>query len=649
MTDAKKVCLTINGTEVWSEAGKTLLQAAIDAGIRIPHFCYHPGIGVDGNCRLCLVEIEGMPKLQTSCTVPVKEGLVVSSTSEAVRTARKGVLEFFLLNHPLDCPICDKGGECPLQNYALDEGQSFSRFEFSKVVKGKHEVIGEHIILDKDRCVLCNRCVRFMRDLAGREELQIRNRGVHSEIFVPEGTSLTSGFTGNLVDICPVGSLTTREFRFQARPWEMKTIDTICGECSLGCSAQAWKKQTQLLRVTPRIEPDVNEYWLCDRGRFSLHRRITPDRLTMAHKPGDGAMPASPDQVAAMIAEGIKKVPRGDMAFVAETSLTHEEFFRLKALARAVGGKVYAPLSNEAVELDRKLRTEGLSGGFPEKLEQAKTVFLLGERVEEEHPVLLLRLRRLHKAFGIRLCTVGDARVGFEDIRTSHTEVPDDPEAIEKFFDKLSMGGRADEPTYVFLSNRWVDGRTLPAIYRWLEKVRDSGDPRLWVSLLWSGANAAGLAAQWDGNVHPVSDLEVDIQRGKIQGIYWFGEVYGGTVFDEYLRGMSVFVHAVPRLAGAHRRSHWVLPLESGLEKKGTYTNTFGRVQILRRTMRLIEKGYEPAEMLRLLGQKLGETESLGVEQIYEELAKELGYPGTMDQIPESGRTYDHYERVLWR
>ncbi|MFH1018892.1 MAG: 2Fe-2S iron-sulfur cluster-binding protein [Pseudomonadota bacterium] len=649
MSDTKKVRLTINGKEVLSEAGKSLLQAAIEAGIQIPHFCYHPGIGIEGSCRLCLVEIEGVAKLQTSCTVPVKEGLVVSSESETVRTARKGVLEFFLINHPLDCPICDKGGECPLQNYALDAGQSYSRFEFDKIEKGKHQVIGEHIVLDTERCVLCNRCVRFLRNLTGREELQIRNRGVHSEIFVPEGASLTSGFTGNLADICPVGSLTTREFRFRARPWELKTIDTICGECSLGCNVQAWKKETQLLRVTPRIEPEVNEYWLCDRGRFSLHHRITPDRLTAAHKPGNGATLASPAQVASMIADEIRGVPRGDMAFVAESSLTNEEFFRLKKLAAAAGGKVYAPLSTEAVELARKLAGEGLSGGFPGKLEQAKTVLLLGERVEEEHPVLALRLRRLYHAYQIRLLTFGGARRGFEDIRASHTEVAGDPESVQSLFEKLSKGGRADEFTYVFLTDRWVDSATLPAILRCLDEARGAGGPRLSVSLLWNGANAAGLAAQWDSAVHPTAELEADIQRGKVQGVLWFGEVRGGTVFDEYLRGMRVFVQAVHRLAEAHPRARWVLPLESGLEKKGTYLNTFGRVQTVRRTVRLIEKGYEPMSMLRLIRQKLGVEDTLSVEQVYEELAKEFGYPKTLGEIPESKQTYDHYARALWR
>jgi NADH-quinone oxidoreductase subunit G len=224
----------------------------IDEKIEVPHFCYHPGIGIEGSCRLCLVEVVGMPKLATSCTVPVKEGMQVNTSTPAVDKARKGVLEFFLINHPLDCPFCDKGGECPLQNYTVDAKQDGSRYEFEKEAKDKHVSIGDHIMLDKERCVLCNRCVRFGRNLGGKEELSIQHRGHHAEIFIPEGQKLSNAFTGNLADICPVGALTTKEFRFQARPWEMKTTDSICG-CSMLVVMSKSGPRIKNFFVSPRV------------------------------------------------------------------------------------------------------------------------------------------------------------------------------------------------------------------------------------------------------------------------------------------------------------------------------------------------------------------------------------------------------------
>jgi predicted molibdopterin-dependent oxidoreductase YjgC len=429
----------------------------------------------------------------------------------------------------------------------------------------------------------------------------------------------------------------------------MRTIDTVCGECSLGCSAQAWKKQTEVLRLTPRIDLAVNEYWLCDKGRFGLHKHLTPDRLIAAHKPGNGTTLVSPDQVAAMIASDFAKVPAGDMAFVADASLTNEEFFRLRGLAKTLSGKVYAPVAREVRELSNKLKASGIDRGFPAKLEEAKTVLILGGRLEEEQPVLVLRLRRLNNTYRTRITTAGSAAVGFADIRESHTEVPEDPDAVVRFFEKLASAGKPDASTFVFLTDRWVNARTLPAILRWLGEARDANEPRLTVSLLFSGANAAGFLDQWDSVVHSTSELEVDIQRGKVQGILWFGEIHAPKVFDEYLKGMRVFVHAVNRLTEAHPRAHWAIPLESSLEKKGTYTNTFGRVQTIRRTVRLIEKGYEPFSMLQAFARKLGTADQLGVEQVYEELAKGAGYPKTMPEIAESKATYAHYERALWR
>ncbi|MFH1263430.1 MAG: 2Fe-2S iron-sulfur cluster-binding protein [Pseudomonadota bacterium] len=620
---AAKGHLTIDGRSIEAEAGKSLLEVALDHGIEIPHFCYHEGLGIDGNCRLCLVEIRGVPKLQISCNTPVKAGMVVFTNTDAVQKARRGVLEFFLLNHPLDCPFCDKGGECPLQNFTLDAGQFASRLLFEKIHKAKHQLIGDHIILDKERCVLCNRCVRFGRDLAGHEELSIRNRGARCEIFVPEGTMLTTGFTGNYADICPVGALTTREFRFQARPWEMKTTDTICGECSLGCNVQAWRKESHLLRLTPRIAPEVNEWWLCDRGRFVIHEIRKEDRLaTFAGK--------DPESVVSAISEELRRLPERSLAIVAEPTATNEEIFFLKTLAAAAGNsRIFVPVANEVRKLAEEIRKQGFEISFPTSLEESRTIAVLGENLEEDHPVLALRLRRLSLTKGIKIVLIPET----------------DPDPLKSLGRMLGSDG----PVSVLLSDRWVSKTTYPGIHEWLDAL-SAENLVVRISLLVTGANARGMIDQWDDRFTPLSELETEIQRGKVRGLIWFGATPSNLAFDEYAKGMETFVQFAPTMGAAHRAARWVLPLELTPEKNGTFTNTFGRVQKLRKSIRVISKGFAPFDLLRMIAAKLGRPVPSDLARIYSELAHTLpGYPTSISEIPEVTKTYEHYERALWR
>ncbi|HLG20540.1 MAG TPA: 2Fe-2S iron-sulfur cluster-binding protein [Bdellovibrionota bacterium] len=663
-----KVNLKIDGKVVQAEAGSPLLQASLDAGIEIPHFCYHPGIGVEGSCRLCLVDIKGMPKMQTSCTVPVKEGLDVNTQSDAVKKARKGVLEFFLLHHPLDCPFCDKGGECPLQNFTLDSGQFASRFEFQKTHRPKHQIIGDHIILDKERCILCNRCVRFSRDFTGREELQIRNRGAGSEIFVPENAQLTNGFTGNLADICPVGALTAREFRFKARPWEMKTVDTVCGECSLGCSAQVWRKEDKIFRMTPRIEPAVNEWWLCDRGRFSLDPLVGGERLQQPLIPGNGSAPQTVEETARLLAQEIRRVPEGSLAWIVDSSVTNEEFYQVKSLAKAaLNGRVFAPVSRGGIEIWETLRKSSVRADFPASLDRAPTVLILGERLENDHPVLVLRLRRQVHFHRTQMVTIGGENMGFDDIEAGHLTA--EGERLERVFhalDRIEKGETVpaknkaeeivwpilstDQPLFVFLSEHVLSDPNIAAVKKWLSSAAQRSPRRISVALLLSASNAHGMLDQWSDRVRPFSDLEEEIQRGKVQGLLWMGRTPSTPIFDEYARGMRLFGQWVTRSGEAHPEAKWILPLDTFYEKRGTYTNTFGRVQRLRRSTRRIAPGYEPLTFLSALSALLGAATPKEAGAVYEDLAQDLtGYPKKVTEIPESTRTYAHYERAVWR
>ncbi len=275
------VTLTIDGQPVTVEKGKTVLQAAIEAGISVPYYCYHPGISIDGSCRVCIVKIEKMPKLQTSCSTVCTEGMVVSTRDAETTAARAGVLEFLLVNHPLDCPVCDKGGECPLQDFSYTFGPAESRMDFPRRVFDGEGVKGDvdfgpTLMLNRQRCILCTRCVRFMKEIDGDAQIGIVDRGNGSEIATFREEGVHSLLSGNLMDVCPVGAITTRQYRFKSRPWDNPgVVDTICTLCSKGCNTSSWLKAkpewakgSRLVRMTPRYNAEVNGYWMCDIGRF---------------------------------------------------------------------------------------------------------------------------------------------------------------------------------------------------------------------------------------------------------------------------------------------------------------------------------------------------------------------------------------------
>jgi NADH-quinone oxidoreductase subunit G len=357
------VTLTIDGRQVAVEKGKTVLQAAIEAGISVPYYCYHPGIGVDGSCRVCVVKIEKMPKLQTSCSMVCTEGMVVNTRDPEVIEARAGVFEFLLVNHPLDCPVCDKGGECPLQDFSYTFGPSESRMDFPRRVFDGEGVradvdFGPTLMLNRNRCILCTRCVRFASVVDGDAQIGIVDRGYGSEISTFNEEGVHSLLSGNLMDVCPVGAITTRDYRFKSRPWDNpNVVDTMCTLCSKGCSTSAWLKAkpewakgSRLIRLTPRFNPDVNGYWMCDIGRFNYHWIEGESRL---RKPmlrrGAGTNSASSGTLEAAawhdveprLRDGIQAAGSSDpeaVRFLVSAHASTEELFVLKQIVEALVG-----------------------------------------------------------------------------------------------------------------------------------------------------------------------------------------------------------------------------------------------------------------------------------------------------------------------
>jgi NADH-quinone oxidoreductase subunit G len=344
------VTLTIDGREVRVEKGKTVLQAAIESGISVPYYCYHPGIGIDGSCRVCIVKIEKMPKLQTSCSTVCTDGMVIHTRTPEVIEARAGVFEFLLINHPLDCPVCDKGGECPLQDFSYTFGPDQSRMEFDRRVFDGEGVRGDvdfgpTLMLNRQRCILCTRCVRFMRDIDGDAQINIIDRGYGSEIATFQEEGVHSLLSGNLMDVCPVGAITTRDYRFKSRPWDNpEAADTICTRCSKGCNVTAWVKAkpewakgSQLVRFTPRLNPEVNGYWMCDIGRFDYHWIEGDDRLRKPLARMDGVQrPVAWSELASKLRDQLVAVgtsnPEG-VRFLVSAHASHEELFLFRRLA----------------------------------------------------------------------------------------------------------------------------------------------------------------------------------------------------------------------------------------------------------------------------------------------------------------------------
>jgi NADH-quinone oxidoreductase subunit G len=354
------VTLTIDGRQVTVEKGKTVLQAAIENGISVPYYCYHPGIGIDGSCRVCIVKIEKMPKLQTSCSTMCADGMVVSTRADEVVQARAGVFEFLLINHPLDCPVCDKGGECPLQDFSYTFGPEQSRMEFPRRVfdgdgvKGDVD-FGPTLMLNRQRCILCTRCVRFMRDVEGDAQINIIDRGYGSEIATFQEEGVHSLISGNLMDVCPVGAITTKDYRFKSRPWDNPfAADTICTLCSKGCNTTAWVKArpewakgSRLVRFTPRFNPDVNSYWMCDIGRFEYHWIESDDRLRkpLARTEAGVLEPVPWRDATTRVAERLdaagKANPDG-IRFLLSAHASHEELFLFRRLVEELLGTTSA-------------------------------------------------------------------------------------------------------------------------------------------------------------------------------------------------------------------------------------------------------------------------------------------------------------------
>lgn len=364
--------VNINGCEIEVDKGTTILRAAAEAGFDVPHFCYHPSLSIPANCRMCLVEVEGMPKLQPGCYTTVNEGMVVKTETPRVIKARKSVLEFILLNHPVDCPICDQAGECKLQDYYVDYDAQESRQRTEKQTKIKAYPIGPEVVYDGERCILCTRCVRFCEEITQTSELTIVERGDRAEIRAFPGRELDNDYSMCVVDLCPVGALTSRDFRFKCRVWLLTSTESVCTGCATGCSIHLDHFRNEIQRYRPRYNPKINDYWMCDKGRLS-YKEVHTDRLTTLSVNGaEVNWHAGSEAAAAKLTKVVEEFGPGAVALLVSPQATCEDLhlarvFGEKTLGGAtffVGGKRHGNADDFLIHGDKNPNSNGLQKVF---------------------------------------------------------------------------------------------------------------------------------------------------------------------------------------------------------------------------------------------------------------------------------------------
>jgi NADH-quinone oxidoreductase subunit G len=394
------VHLTIDGRPVAVPPGTVLWSAARQLGIEIPIYCYHPKMEPLGACRMCFVEVEKMPKLATACTTVVSEGMVVRTDTEKVKKGRRGTLEFLLINHPLDCPICDKGGECDLQDFTQRYGPGGSRFDLNKRHFPKPISVSEHILLDRERCISCFRCVRFTQNVAMENGLVMEQRGFRNEIGVDPDAPFDSIFSGNVVEMCPVGALTAKSFRFTTRPWELKKTPSVCGNCAVGCNVRVDVRVDKVLRQYSRTNDGIDDGWLCDRGRWDVALINSPERLRTPLIRHNGQLqPASWDEALRLAAARLHEVRQSQGARaiggIGSTHATNEESYLFQKLLRAGMG------TNNIDHFHGRFPASASGSGLPwvwsgaiEGLDNASHIVLLGTDTYTRQPIVDLRIRK---------------------------------------------------------------------------------------------------------------------------------------------------------------------------------------------------------------------------------------------------------------
>jgi NADH-quinone oxidoreductase subunit G len=644
--EQKTITFTIDGREVQAAENTMLVDAAKHGDVEIPVFCYEPKLGQPvGACRMCLVEIEGIPKLQTGCSTPVKDGMVVYTQTDRVKTAQQSVVEFLLINHPLDCPVCDKGGECPLQDITFGWGGGISRFIEPKRHFVKPLELSPLIAIDRERCILCYRCVRFSQEVAEDYQLVLLERGAHSYVSTFDGHPYVAPFSGNIIELCPVGALTSRPYRFRARPWDIEGAGTVCTLCPAQCNVTITVRDELALRILQRDNDEVDDGWLCDKGRFGYQSFHVDERVTEPLlRDGGELRPVSWERALAEAAAGLARAGEQSAA-IAGGQVTNEEGLLLSRLMRDGLGSPHVDsrrASTLPLELYRALDDPRVQAKLSD-LEFADAVLVLAADPVNDAPILDLRLRKGIRRHGLKLAVASPAPgsldpsaaaavrhapgagaafavalsaalSGEEDAERLAVEAGAEPEAVRELA-ALLRGPQSDDA-----AADAGEGRAREVVILWGERLAAGPNGEAGVRALLEIADSLGVAGvegaglleipatsngrglreagalpnAGPGLSEPVSvgrdarAIAEGLAEGELAAVYLLHseplrDLPDSELWERALAGAStVIAHAAFLTQGIREHATVVFPAEAYPEKEGTIVHPDGRIQRLR-------------------------------------------------------------------
>jgi NADH-quinone oxidoreductase subunit G len=598
----------VDGTEVEVQHGATVMEAANKLGIYVPHFCYHKKLSIAANCRMCLVEVEKAPKPLPACATPCTDGMKIKTHSPGAQKAQEGVMEFLLINHPLDCPICDQGGECQLQDLAVGYGKSNSRYQEEKRVVLQKEIGPLVAAYEMSRCIQCTRCVRFGQEVAGVMELGMIGRGEHAEIVAFVGKTVDSELSGNMIDLCPVGALTSKPFRYSARTWELARRKSISPHDGLGSNLVVQVKQNKVMRVLPLENEDINECWLSDKDRFSYEGLNSPERLMQPMVKREGEWRQTDWQTALeAVAAGLKAAGNDVGALVSPHS-TLEEMHLAQKLVRGLGSeKIDFRLRQSDFSADGKLEGAPWLGMPVTELAKLDRVLVVGSFLTKDHPLIANRLRQAAKR-GLRINLLHSTD---DDLlmRVANKVIVAPSEmagALEKIMDgPIGESLKSGKNVAILLGNFAQQHPQAAQLHAMAQSIAASINAK--VGFLGEAANSVGgYVAKANGQINAsamiaappkalvVLNAEVELDCANGRGARAAMDKAGFVV------ALSPYLHAAVNFADV------LLPVSPFTETPGTFISTEGRVQSFHATVKPLGESRPAWKVLRVLGGLLG-------------------------------------------
>jgi NADH-quinone oxidoreductase subunit G len=619
--DTDLVKVTLNGQEVQAEKGRLLIDVAEEIGIFVPRFCYHPGMKSVAVCRMCLVQVEGQKKLVPACATPVADGMNANTVDPEAVEAQKDILEFLLINHPLDCPICDRGGECPLQDQTYRHGPGSSRYVEEKRTFEKPIEISELVALDRERCVLCWRCVRFSDEIAGDRFIQLVDRGDGTQILNFNDEPFDSYFSGNTVQICPVGALTSTPYRFVSRPWDLETAPSVCSYCSVGCPISNESRQETLVRCQALPNENVNDFWVCDKGRFGYHYVSGDDRLEtpLVRGANDEFQATHWGDAIALIAEKLKG--KSNVGVIAGGHLCTEDAFAIAKLAKEVikTPDVDSRIQDEGTPYERAIEVGGVAGStaLMKEVTTARTIVWVGPDPKEALPVLYLHLRAAVKDHGAKLVVVGPRSTSLDHLASwvVRCHAGDESSVIDK------ISGRIDGQGLVVCCGPSSPGRSEAPAFAAAVALADSMNAKLLVCPPHAGSQGMidmGVLPTLDAGYRPAAAKGRDTReileaaaQGELDALLIFGADLITDFPDAALarralesNTFTVVVELFPTDTALH--ANVVLPSAAYAEREGTLTNLERRLQKLEPLLAPPGSAREPWKAAAAIASALG-------------------------------------------